>query len=106
MPRSVAERRRLLLLYAHVHTNKYVATREERFVAWTFSEIQYEVLLVGSLDKHATSSVWIMLTGSLGSSQNVPLPPNGIQFTFDVSGKKCADRRGYFSTKTLVSCPR
>uniref|UniRef100_A0A7E4UX22 UDENN domain-containing protein n=1 Tax=Panagrellus redivivus TaxID=6233 RepID=A0A7E4UX22_PANRE len=53
-------------------TNTFIATR-----------MQYEVLLVANLDRFSSSSVWIMITGSLGSTSVINLPPNSLQLTFD-----------------------
>ncbi|CAD5216658.1 unnamed protein product [Bursaphelenchus xylophilus] len=47
------------------------------------TRMQYEVLLVGTLDRFQSAGVWIMCAGTLGSTQKIPLPPNNLQFTFD-----------------------
>lgn len=47
-------------------------------------EMIYQVLLVSNIDRFFSSSVWVMLTGSLGSTSNLYLPSNSLQFTFDV----------------------
>ncbi|KAI1726971.1 RUN domain-containing protein [Ditylenchus destructor] len=47
------------------------------------TKIQYEVLLVSNIDRFSSSSIWVMLTGSLGSTSTIHLPPNSLQFTFD-----------------------
>ncbi|CAD5212281.1 unnamed protein product [Bursaphelenchus okinawaensis] len=47
------------------------------------TRMQYEVLLVGTLDRFQSSGVWIMCAGTLGSTQKIAMPPNSLQFTFD-----------------------
>ncbi|KAE9554199.1 hypothetical protein FO519_002563 [Halicephalobus sp. NKZ332] len=54
-------------------TNTFIATK-----------MQYEVLLVAGIDRFASASVWIMITGSLGNTSIINLPPNSLQFTFDI----------------------
>uniref|UniRef100_A0A914ELA0 DENN domain-containing protein 5A n=1 Tax=Acrobeloides nanus TaxID=290746 RepID=A0A914ELA0_9BILA len=47
------------------------------------TKMQYEVLLVAGIDRYHASSIWVMITGSLGSTNNISLPTNSLQFTFD-----------------------
>jgi len=46
--------------------------------------VRYEVLIVGGIDPSFSTAVWVMLTGSLGSTTTIYLPPDSLQFTFDV----------------------
>lgn len=54
-------------------TNTFIATK-----------MQYEVLFVAGIDRFASASVWIMITGSLSNTSIINLPQNSLQFTFDV----------------------
>uniref|UniRef100_A0AC35U667 UDENN domain-containing protein n=1 Tax=Rhabditophanes sp. KR3021 TaxID=114890 RepID=A0AC35U667_9BILA len=47
------------------------------------SKMQYEVLVVSEIDKLYSGGMWVMLTGSLGSTTNIYLPENTLQFSFD-----------------------
>ena len=40
---------------------------------------------MAGIDRFASSSLWIMLTGSLGTTTPIFLPANSLQFIFDVS---------------------
>jgi len=46
--------------------------------------MRYQVLMAGGLNRFPDSFVYIMLTGSLGSTSQISLPANNTQFTFDV----------------------
>lgn len=48
------------------------------------TRIQYEVLFVSTLDRFNSASVWIMCSGSLGNTNVIKLPPNSLQFKFEV----------------------
>jgi hypothetical protein len=48
------------------------------------TRIQYEVLFVSTLDRFNSASVWLMCSGTLGQTGIVKLPPNSLQFTFEV----------------------
>jgi hypothetical protein len=55
-------------------THTFVSTR-----------VQYEVLFVSTLDRFNSASVWITCSGSLATTNTIKLPPNSLQFTFEVS---------------------
>ena len=57
-----------------------------RSLIYPSPEIDYEVLVVAGIDRFVSSSLWIMLTGSLGTTTPIFLPANSLQFIFDVSG--------------------
>uniref|UniRef100_A0A0N4ZBK9 UDENN domain-containing protein n=1 Tax=Parastrongyloides trichosuri TaxID=131310 RepID=A0A0N4ZBK9_PARTI len=46
------------------------------------SKMQYEVLIVSGIDKMYSSGLWLILTGSFGSTNIISLPDNTLQFTF------------------------
>ncbi|CEF59483.1 PLAT/LH2 domain and DENN domain and RUN domain and Triose-phosphate transporter domain and dDENN domain and uDENN domain and Lipase/lipooxygenase, PLAT/LH2 domain-containing protein [Strongyloides ratti] len=46
------------------------------------SKMQYEVLIDAGIDKTYSSGLWLMLTGSFGSTNIITLPDNTLQFTF------------------------
>uniref|UniRef100_A0A915LZ16 Uncharacterized protein n=1 Tax=Meloidogyne javanica TaxID=6303 RepID=A0A915LZ16_MELJA len=46
-------------------------------------KMRYQVLMAGGLNRFPDSFVYIMLTGSLGSTSQISLPANNTQFTFD-----------------------
>uniref|UniRef100_A0A914XTZ6 Uncharacterized protein n=1 Tax=Panagrolaimus superbus TaxID=310955 RepID=A0A914XTZ6_9BILA len=47
------------------------------------TKMQYEVMVVAGIDRFASASIWIMITGSLGNTSVINLPVNSLQFTFD-----------------------
>ena len=53
-------------------TNTFIAT-----------QVEYEVLVVATLDRFASASVWMICAGTLGATSAVHLPPNSLQFTFE-----------------------
>uniref|UniRef100_A0A0K0FQM2 DENN domain-containing protein 5B n=1 Tax=Strongyloides venezuelensis TaxID=75913 RepID=A0A0K0FQM2_STRVS len=46
------------------------------------SKMQYEVLIEAGIDKMYSSGLWLILTGSFGSTNIITLPDNTLQFTF------------------------
>lgn len=45
--------------------------------------MRYQVLFVGSLNRFPDQLIYIVLTGSMGSTSQIYLPANSTQFTFD-----------------------
>lgn len=65
------------------------------------TRVQYEVLIVSTLDRFNSASVWITCSGTLATTSFIKLPPNSLQFTFDVSVERKTNHP-IFSTKILV----
>jgi hypothetical protein len=48
------------------------------------TRVQYEVLFISTLERYNSASVWVMFSGSLSTTNIIKLPPNSLQFTFEV----------------------
>lgn len=72
------------MFYTHFYFNKYhflILFKLKNI----YLEMIYQVLLVSNIDCLFSSTIWFMLAGSLGTTTNLYLPSNSLQFTFDVN---------------------